>query len=360
MKRKVRIAQYGCGKMGKLLMRYALEKGGEIVAAFARNPIQIGKDIAEIMGTESTGVLISDSKNAEAVLCETRPDVCIIATSSTLIDVREAYEICARNGINVISTCEEALFPWNSSPKIAQELDVLAKAKNCTLSASGLPDLFWGTIVTLLSGSSAHIKKIKGTSTYNTEDCGPVLSRAHGVGLTPEQFASEMGSCNNFSSEEISSLILNGKYIPSYMWYQNGWLCSRLGLTVVSQTQKCVPCTHTDDLYSQTLGETVRSGYATGMAAIVTTVTEEGIILETECIGKIYSPGEFDKNEWTLLGEPDTTLVVDRLQTPELTCATIINRIPQVIDCKPGFITTDKMPCNIYMVKQMNDYVLNI
>ena len=38
MKRKVKIAQYGCGKMSKYLMRYVLEKGGELVAAFDMNP----------------------------------------------------------------------------------------------------------------------------------------------------------------------------------------------------------------------------------------------------------------------------------------------------------------------------------
>ena len=28
-------------------------------------------------------------------------------------------------------------------------------------------------------------------------------------------------------------------------------------------------------------------------------ITEEGITLETECVGKVYAPEEFDKNEWT-------------------------------------------------------------
>ena len=56
-------------------------------------------------------------------------------------------------------------------------------------------------------------------------------------------------------------------------------------------------------------------------------------------------------------GEPDTTLVVNRPATVELTCATLINRIPMLIDAEPGYITTEKMPVNHYLVKPMNEYV---
>ena len=43
MKRKVRVAQYGCGKMSKYLMQYVLDKGAELVAAFDMNPEIIGR-----------------------------------------------------------------------------------------------------------------------------------------------------------------------------------------------------------------------------------------------------------------------------------------------------------------------------
>ena len=33
MERKVKVAQYGCGKMSRWLMRYVLEHDGELVAA---------------------------------------------------------------------------------------------------------------------------------------------------------------------------------------------------------------------------------------------------------------------------------------------------------------------------------------
>ncbi|MBI9108514.1 MAG: dihydrodipicolinate reductase [Spirochaetales bacterium] len=357
MNRKLRIAQYGCGKMSIYLMRYVLEKGGELVAAFDMNPDVIGKDVGEIIGTDPTGVLISNAANADKVFKQTKPDACIIATRSTMADLKEAFLTCAANGVNAISTCEEAIFPWNSSPDITREIDALARDNGCTICGSGYPDLFWGTMVTNLSGSSANITKIKGISSYNVEDYGIALAKGHGAGLSPEDFQKEIGNYNNLNSDEIKELVEKGDYIPSYMWNQNGWLCSKLGLRITSQTQRCVPHICEEELNSSTLGMTIKTGFATGMSAIVTTETEEGIILETECIGKVYTEDEFDRNEWTLFGEPETTVIVNRPATVELTCATIVNRLPQLIDSKAGYVTTENMPDNIYMVKPMHEYV---
>ena len=141
------------------------------------------------------------------------------------------------------------------------------------------------------------------------------------------------------------------------MWNVNGWLADKLGLTVISQTQKCVPQTNKGDIFSSTLNMTVKAGDATGMSAVVTSKTKEGIIIESECIGKVYAPDEFDKNEWTVYGEPDTTIVVSRPATVELTCASIVNRIPDVINSEPGYVPTACMNDLNYRVKPLNVYV---
>ena len=357
MKRKVRAVQYGCGKMSVYLMRYLLEKGADIVAAFDINPAVIGKDISEIIGGNNLGVKITDVKEADRVLSELKPDVCVIATRSTMADIKDAFTICAKNGVNAISTCEESLYPWNSSPAITKELDELAKKNNCTLAGSGYPDMYWGVLIDTLAGSMHKITRIEGSSSYNVEDYGIALAKGHGAGLSIQKFNEKIGKYNDLSSDEISAKIENGEIEPSYMWNQNGWLCSRLGLTPTSQTQKCIPTTHDKDLESSTLGMTIKAGDATGMSAVVTTETAEGITLVTQCIGKVYAPGEFDKNEWTFYGEPDTTIIVNRPATVELTCANLVNRIPALINSEPGYVTTDKLPNNVYMVKPMNEYV---
>ena len=46
---------------------------------------------------------------------------------------------------------------------------------------------------------------------------------------------------------------------------------------------------------------------------------------------------------WTVEGEPTTTITVEKPATVELTCATVVNRIPDVINAKPGYVTTGKI-----------------
>ena len=52
MDRKVKYVQYGCGRMSRWLMRYAMEKGCELLAAFDMNPAVFGKDVSEIIGND--------------------------------------------------------------------------------------------------------------------------------------------------------------------------------------------------------------------------------------------------------------------------------------------------------------------
>ena len=343
MEQKIKAVQYGVGKMSLYTMRYMLEKGIEIVGAVDVNPAVIGKDIGEILGREKLGVVVTSAENAEEMMQTTKPDICIITTRSLIAELEEPYMLCAKLGINAISTCEEAFYPQNSNPTLTNKIDELAKANNCTITGTGYQDIYWGQLITSIAGSTQKITKIKGSSSYNVEDYGIALAEAHGAGLTLEDFDKQVASVDRMSDEERQEIINKGEYAPSYMWNVNGWLCSKLGLTIISQTQKCVPQTYKDDIYSSTLDMTIKAGDATGMSAVVTTKTKEGITIESECIGKVYAPDEFDKNVWTVEGEPTTTITVEKPATVELTCATVVNRIPDVIKAEPGYVTTEKL-----------------
>ena len=357
MENKVKVVQFGTGKMAKYTMRYVYEKGGEVVGAVDVNPAVIGKDIGEIIGCENKNVKVTSFEDAEAMLKEVKPDICVVETMSLIKDLEGPFMLCAKLGINAISTCEEAFFPWNSNPNLTKKIDELAKQTGCTITGSGYQDIYWGQLITSIAGSTQKITKIKGSTSYNVEDYGIALANAHGAGLTLDEFDKQVAIVDKISDEERNKIIQSGDYLPSYMWNTNGWLCEKLGLTIKSQTQVTVPTTNKEDIYSSTLGMTVKAGDATGMSAVVTTETEEGITIESECIGKVYSKEDYDKNEWTVYGEPDTTITVAKPATVELTCASVVNRIPDVINAQAGYVTTEKLGDLEYRVKPLNEYV---
>lgn len=354
---KVKVFQIGCGKMSVFTMRYVEEKGGKVVGAVDINPSVIGKDIGDIMDSEKKNVVVASIDQLEEYMKATKPDIAIVTTMSLLNDIKEILRTCARLGVNAITTCEEAFFAKNSNPTVWKEIDVLAKANKCTIVGSGYQDVFWGNLISVLAGTTHRIAKIKGSSSYNVEDYGLALAKAHGAGLTLEQFDKDVASLDRMDESERKALIDGGNFAPSYMWNTVGWLADKLGLTIISMNQKCVPKTNSEDLESTTLGMKIKAGDATGMSAVVTAETEEGITIEAECIGKVYAPYEVDTNEWTIIGEPETTITVKQPATVELTCADVVNRIPDVINAKAGFISTSELDTPTYRQKRLNEYV---
>ncbi len=342
-KKVLKVAQIGCGKMAAYLMRYVYEKGGKVVCAFDVDPKKIGSDISSVMGGESKYVQIKNIDLLSAELDATKPDIAIVSTMSLVSDVYGVLMTCANHGVNAITTCEEAFYPWNSNPKLTRDLDKMARKHKCTITGSGYQDVSWGSFVLALCATTHNIKKIHGKSSYNVEDYGLALAKAHGAGLDLATFDSEIASADKISDKERETQIASGTFAPSFMWNNNGWLAAALGLHVTKQTQVHVPTTYDKDLKSKALGMTIKAGDATGMSAVVTTETKEGITIESECIGKVYGPDEFDQNEWSIEGEPNTTFIVNRPATVEMTCATIVNRLWDVIDAPKGYITTEKM-----------------
>ena len=310
--------------MGRYFLRYLYEKGAEIVGAIDMNPELDGKDVGKVAGL-GFKINVPISSNPEKVFSECDADACIIATRSLVPEVYDAFELAARHGVNAISTCEEAFYPWNTSPALTNRLDRLAKENDCTLA-----------------GSSHRIDRIEGVSRYNVEDYGIALAEVHGAGLSLEQFEKEIAQSGS---------------LPSFMWNSNEWLCSQFGWSIKSTSQKLVATTHNKDIKSETLGRVIPAGHATGMSAIVTTVTNQGPLIVSECIGKVYAEGEFDRNDWSIMGEPNTVVKIARPATVELTCATIVNRIPQLLEAPAGYCTTEKMPPAEYRTYPLHFYV---
>ena len=206
-----------------------------------------------------------------------------------------------------------------------------------------MQDIFWINMVALAIAGANKVVKVKGAYSYNVDEYGMALAKAHGVDLTKEEFEKQIAHPSVFEA--------------SYAYNSVEALAHKLHLTITKITQKHVPCVLDHDLYSSTMGKTIEAGRVIGMSAVVTAETLQGITIEEETIGKVYAEGDGDMCDWHIEGEPNIEYHVVKPNTVAHTCATIVNRLPTLINARPGYISCDELDSINYLPYPMEFYI---
>ncbi len=187
--KQIRVLQWGLGAMGSGMAKLMLEKSGlKIVAAIDGRPDYVGKDLGEILGVEKKlGVRVTNKP--EDVLKKEKVDIVVIATTSWLKDQIPDLRKILNAGINCISIAEEMSDAYAQNPKLAKELDTLAKKNGVTIIGTGVnPGFVLDQLIVALTAGNHNVERIEASRINDLSPYGPTVMNSQGVGTTPEQF----------------------------------------------------------------------------------------------------------------------------------------------------------------------------
>jgi len=133
--KKIKVAQFGLGPIGVESLRLAASKPwADIVGAVDIDPAKVGRQLSEVTGLRSLRGRIVHGSLGELLGTET-PEVIFHTAVSRFKAAFEQLEPMARKGINVVSSCEELVFPQLREPALARRLDRFVERKARASSA---------------------------------------------------------------------------------------------------------------------------------------------------------------------------------------------------------------------------------
>lgn len=187
--KQIRVLQWGLGAMGSGMAKLMLDKSGlKIVAAVDGRPDYVGKDLGEILAVgKKLGVRVTNKP--EDVLKKEKVDIVVIATTSWLKDQIPDLRKILNAGINCVSIAEEMSDAYAQNPKLARELDTLAKKNGVTIIGTGVnPGFVLDQLIVALTAGNHNVERIEASRINDLSPYGPTVMNSQGVGTTPEQF----------------------------------------------------------------------------------------------------------------------------------------------------------------------------
>jgi len=167
---RIPIVLYGFGFIGRMLAKSLLKlKHYDVVGVIDINPKILGCDIGELLNIGKIGIKVSN--DPVKVLSERKPKVVLHATASFLDQVFPQLKVVIEHRANIISSCETLAYPWFRYPKLAKEIDKLARKHGVTVIGAGVNPGF-----------------IRVVRRINALKRRPSFQRKIGLGLTLDEF----------------------------------------------------------------------------------------------------------------------------------------------------------------------------
>ncbi|MGY5854162.1 MAG: hypothetical protein RTU92_11385 [Candidatus Thorarchaeota archaeon] len=177
--------------MGKSIAKAILERENlRLVGLIEINPTLTGKTVEESL-TSDMRSKTKIHRNLESFTSEFTDsvNVVVIATSSALDIVKPTIIECMKQGMHVISICEELSFPYSRHPELSKEIDDAATKFNRTVLGTGInPGYLMDLLPIVLSAPCQTVETITVTRHMNSSHRRFSFQKKIGTGMTQGEF----------------------------------------------------------------------------------------------------------------------------------------------------------------------------
>jgi 4-hydroxy-tetrahydrodipicolinate reductase len=259
-------------------------------------------------------------------------DVVVIATTSFLRDVAGDVETAVAAGSNVITTAEEAAYPWANDAEVAAHLDAAARAAGVTILGTGLnPGFAFDALVLTVTGICAEVRGLRVERMVDLSGFGSTVLRRIGVGYTPEEFAegTRAGSITGHIGFPQSMRVVAGA----------------LGVDIERIDRELEPIFAAGPLQATSLA--VDAGRTAGFRQRYAAVVEGSVWFEAVFTGHIApsAAGLEPRDEIAVDADPPVRVVTAPGMNPQSGSAGIVaNSARRVAAAAPGWVTVADLP----------------
>lgn len=327
----IRVVHYGLGAIGSAVARLtAAQRGLTLVGAIDIDPAKVGRDVGDVIGLgHAIGApVVAD---ASTLLRSARPDIVVHATSPWFQQVYPQLLDCVEAGANVLSTCEELVYPYAKQPAASAELQRVAAAHGVTVVGAGVnPGFVMDLLPLMLTAPCVDVKRVSVRRTIDATGRRAQVQQRIGAGLTLGQFREhvEQGGVRHVGLAESIGLIAEGL----------GWQLYRV-------TEQIDPIVASEWL--TTPYGTIAPGQVAGVrqnargwmhGRDVISLTWEQAVGSYKTLDAIH-----------IDATPPLDLVIQGgLQGDQAAAALILHAIPRVLAAPPGLTTVLSLPPNNY------------
>jgi len=190
----VKIALWGFGAMGSGIARLLLDKQGAEIMAVCGRSSNVGNDMYEVLGVDRAGrtpVIIA--AEPEKAFPAGIADIIIQTTDSFMKHAFKKIQFAVQRGFNVLSIAEEMAYPQAQHPKLAEDIDRLAKEYKVSVLGTGInPGFVMDLLILALTGTCEKVDRISAKRVNDLSPFGRSVMAEQGVGLSQEEFQSRV------------------------------------------------------------------------------------------------------------------------------------------------------------------------